>query len=129
MIIKMTIGDNDFTDILESFASRLYVTDTGPRTDENLMQLFEDFNTFTRLWNEVTNGTGNLTKDEQKIFLDTCKRKFAHYVCNRFDDEEETRAYLLKNFRASMQKSLTPRWQNGEVVYVFIGAGGKSITL
>lgn len=129
MIVKMTVGDNDFTDILESFASCLYVTETGPRTDENLMQLIEDFNNFTRLWNEVNNGSGGLTKDDTKTFLDICKRKFSHYVCNRFDDEEETRAYLLKNFRASMQKSLTPRWQNGEVVYVFIGAGGKSITL
>lgn len=125
----MTVGDNDFTDILESFASRLYVTETGPRTDENLMQLFDDFNTFTRLWNEVTNGTGGLTKDEQKTFLDICKRKFANYVNSRFNDDEETRTHLLENFRVSMQKSLTPRWQNGEVVYVFIGAGGRSITL
>lgn len=129
MIIKMTVGDNDFTDILESFASVLFFAETGDRTDENFAQLYKDCQEFSRLWNEVNNGSGSLTKDERKNFLDICKRKFVHYVCNRFDDEEETRAYLLQNFRVSMQKSLTPRWQNGEVVYVFIGASGKSITL
>ena len=41
-------------------------------------------------------------------------------------DEKE---YLLEHIKITTQKSITPEWENGEVVYVFVNAGGKHITL
>jgi hypothetical protein len=35
--------------------------------------------------------------------------------------DEATREYLIKNFNIKFQKSLTPKWENGEVVYICCG--------
>ena len=39
--------------------------------------------------------------------------------------DDATREYLIKNFKVKFQKSLTPRWENGEVIYICLGYYNK----
>ena len=130
MIIRMTVGDNDFTDIIESFASYMFFQDTCFPSDENIRKLYNDDKVFRNLWSEVTNGTGKLSNEDKEIFIDIIKQKYTCYIQRRLDDSDvEYQNYLLDNFKVSLQESITPHWENGEVVYMFINAGGKHITL
>ena len=131
MIIRLTVRDNDFTSILESFASSLYWQDSYPRDTANIRELLNDMDHFRDMWSEVINGSGKLTTEQQDEFLEIVLRKFETYIRRRFDgdgDDELHRNYLLANIEVKLQKSLTPRWENGEVVYVFPNAGGKHLT-
>lgn len=130
MIIRMTVGDNDFTDIVESFASHMIFQDTCFPSDENIRKLYNDDKMFRNLWNEITNGVGKLSDENAEIFLDIIKQKYACYIQRRLNDDDiEYQNYLLDNFKVNLQESITPHWENGEVVYVFVNAGGKYITL
>lgn len=129
MIIRMTVNDNDFTYIIESFSSCMYSQDTCFPSDENMRKIYYDNKTFRELWCEITNGKGELCNEDEEIFIDIIKQKYVRYISNRFDDEEDTKKYLLDKFKVSAQKSITPHWENGEVVYTFVNAGGKHITL
>ena len=129
MIIRMTVKDNDFTDIVESFALCMFHQDTCFPSDENMRKLYNDDKMFRNSWNEIANGSGKLSNEDADIFLDIIKQKYACYIQRRFDDDVECQNYLLDNFKVSLQESITPHWENGEVVYVFVNAGGKYITL
>ena len=37
------------------------------------------------------------------------------------DDKVRVREYLIRDFKVKFQKSLTPKWENGEVVYICLG--------
>ena len=122
MIIRMTLGDNDFGERLASFA-------------ENLMSRLLD------VWKDAVR-IGN--KDKEKFFdllspeayprLDKDQKKL---VCEAVRDAWETfvykyapcggkndrlRHYLLTNFQVSITYTLHEKWENGEVVYYFTWA-------
>lgn len=131
MIIRMTVNDNDFTHVVEGFAAVLYFQETYPRTNEYIRDLFDDMEKFRNMWCEVINGSGKLTGEQEMEFIDIIRRKYDLYIRRRFDGEGEDAShcdYLLRNINIKLQKSLTPRWENGEVVYVFPNAGGKYLT-
>lgn len=131
MIIRLTVRDNDFTSIIEDFASSLYWQDSCPRDTMNIREFWNDMERFRDMWGEVINGSGKLTPEQQSEFLEIVLRKFETYIRRRFDgdgDDALHRDYLLAKIEVKLQKSLTPRWENGEVVYVFPNAGGKHLT-
>ena len=37
------------------------------------------------------------------------------------EDKVRVREYLIRDFKVKFQKSLTPKWENGEVVYICLG--------
>ena len=126
MIIRLTLNDNDFTEQLEMFANKLYfMTTCNPRDFSS--QAYDDVHEFNHLWCELLNGSGKLNDEQHARFYELILKKFEYYVESSV--KEDSKEYFRKNINIRLQKSLTPRNENGEVVYVIVPAGGAIITL
>lgn len=120
MILKMTFNDNDFTDLLFSFAKNLHVyatmgvKPTGSLSTEELIENRKDWKKYNDLLNPNIKATH--TEEEKEIILKRCKDKLEEYI-TYYATSERTKEYLKKNLKVEMLKSLEDKWENGEVVY------------
>lgn len=129
MILRITVGDNDFTEELENFAKDPSLTTFFCRTDipeyrfnldrvkkmDRFQQLFYQTDKYTP---ELANELVEMLKEHWEIFV-----KYIMPNHERWNDEDAERIknYLIRDFKVKFQKSLTPREQNGEVVYICCG--------
>ena len=130
MILRITVGDNDFTEELEQFASNLelypyihaYITDAG---QDEALKIFKHLDRFRELFYSTDKYTPELASElcelirySWKLWVDYCMKDH-----DWWDKEEAIRikGYLLRDFQVKFQKSLTPKWENGEVVYICCG--------
>ena len=127
MIIRMTVEDNDYTELLEDFADNLkahffqetksnYENDYNP---EILHQLIETEETIRQtLWSssakEVTNEGKTLLKARLHIM-------WGKYV-DSGEQEDRIKEYLKKDFKVKLGFKFEDKWENGEVVYYFTNA-------
>ena len=127
MIIRMTVDDNDFTELLENFADDLrkllfdetkytYQNDNNP---EILRQLIETEETIRQtLWADSIKDV----TDEGKTLL----KARLHIMWGKYVDsgeqEDRIKDYLKKDFDCSFSFKFEDKWENGEVVYYFTGA-------
>lgn len=130
MILKITVSDNDFTEELENFASNLelypYIHDHVKNlpTDEAFV-FFRQNDRFRELFYNTDKYTPELAKE----LCDLVKYNWELWVkyCMKDHDwwdaaeAERIKGYLIRDFKVKFLKSLTPKWQNGEVVYICCG--------
>ena len=130
MILRITVNDNDFTEELEDFASNLelypYIHDHVKNlpTDEALA-FFKQNDRFRELFYntmkytpELSTELCELVKKQWELWVKYCMRD--HDWWDKAESER-IKGYLIRDFRVKFQKSLTPKWENGEVVYICCG--------
>lgn len=131
MILRITVGDNDFTQELEQFASDLELFAYTNKLSHNncpidvLYDHITSVNRFRELFYNTDNYTPelieelcNVVRKHWELWVNDCMVNHDHW-----DEAEAKRikSYLIKDFKVKFQKSLTPRWENGEVVYICCG--------
>lgn len=124
MIIRMTVEDNDYTELLEQFADNLFqklfiesvmalnkdcsaeILRTLIETEESIRKTF-----FADSMKDIS--------DEDKILL---KAKL-HIIWGKYVDsmekDERIKEYLKRDFNCSFSFTFEDKWENGEVVYFF----------
>lgn len=132
MILRITIRDNDFTQELEQFAENIeisrYLQDTAKNEtipiDERIA-LFKCADRFRELFYNTSKYTSELAKELCDIVRENFRLWVLHEMKHhpRWSKEEKIsiREYLIRNFDVKFQKSFTPKWENGEVVYICLG--------
>lgn len=138
MIIRITVGDNDFTPELEQFAKDIegsaYLLKACKRENNQLtlyekLALFKDAERFRDLFYMTDKYTPELAA-ELCIRVKQNWENFVNYIMCDHDwwdeaDAKRVREYLIRDFKVKFQKSLTPKDENGEVVYVCCGYYNK----
>lgn len=123
MIIKVTFNDNDFTQILENFFSEqnlnsvMYYLKRFEKDDD--IETLKNYRKYHKLILEYTNKISENTINDVEIaeFIKILKDSITDYISDKYKENLE---YLSKSLNISIQKSLTDKWENGEVVYYFI---------
>lgn len=122
MIFRITVNDNDFTDILERFANnlfdRIYWAKDKPEMDstEWYEKIYKPKQEIQKLMNP--NITSNLTDEDKVVLRAAVFLEWCDYVDN-LPNRDDTKEYLKKNFEVSVGFDFTDKWENGEVVYYF----------
>jgi hypothetical protein len=127
MILRITVNDNDFTEYLEQFAEDIELFDyTRKLTTDNMSidALYEHIKSKER-FRELFYNTEKYTPEFAKELCDMIRKYWEIWVtsCLKLEEwqDDDTREYLIKEFKVKFQKSLTPKWENGEVVYICCG--------
>lgn len=129
-ILKLTVKDNDFTEWIEEFAKDMAVTDiylkrakAGLATLEEQREMICDIDRFRELFYN----TDEFTDEVMAELVTLITKNWTKFVRDKADTKHCI-DYLIDNFEIKVQKSLTPRWMNGEVVFVCTGYWDKQWT-
>ena len=141
MILRITVNDNDFTEELEQFAKdpegcayllKACKPENTRLTQDEKLALFKDADRFRDLFYNTDKYTpaqaGELCERVRENW-----ENFVNYVMKDHDywddaDKVRIREYLIRDFKVKFQKSLTPKCENGEVVYICCGYHNKQWT-
>lgn len=113
MIVKITVNDNDFGDVLVGFCKRFYEyvavgVDAGDF----------DFSRHMRFRGMLNpNEDKKLTEEETADLIDRIRQAFYRYISTQTRCKEDTVKYLMKNLEVNIQDTFKDRWENGEAVY------------
>ena len=134
MILRITVGDNDFTEELEQFASDpegcAYVLKAAKLENDLLSQgekleLFKRMDRFRVLFYNTDKYTPELAAELCEMLKQNWENFVNYIMCDHDwwseEDAERIKGYLIRDFKVKFQKSLTPKWENGEVVYICCG--------
>ena len=141
MILRITVKDNDFTEELEQFAKdpegaayllKACKIDNETLTQDEKLDLFKRADRFRELFYN----TDKYTPEQAAELCEMVKQNWENYVNYIMpdhewwneDDKVRIRKYLIRDFNVKFQKSLTPKWENGEVVYICCGYHNKQWT-
>lgn len=128
MIIRMTVEDNDFTELLEDFANdlvNLFFQETtyncsNDYNPEILHQLIETEETIRRtLWAESMK---EVTEEGKTLLKARLHIMWGRYV-DSGEQEDEIKDYLKRDFKVDISFKFEDKWENGEAVYYFTHAG------
>ena len=130
MILRITVSDNDFTQELEEFADDLELFEytrskASEMTSDELYDYIKEKDRFRELFYNTMKYTPELAEE----LCELIKKHWELWVNNSMkehkwwtdEDKVRIREYLIRDFRVKFQKSLTPKWENGEVVYICCG--------
>ena len=134
MILRITVGDNDFTEELEQFANdpeciaylhKVYKPEYTTLTQDEKIELFKRMDRFSELFYNTEKYTPELAAELCELVKQNWEN-FVNHVMKDHDywsdtDKVRLRECLIRDFKVKFQKSLTPRWENGEVVYICLG--------
>lgn len=121
MIIKMTVNDNDFGEIIEDFGRNLSMNvlrypDNIETLDSSIqISILREINLVDKLLNP--NVTEEHTEEEIQLIKKRVKDSFALFIHKRVS--EDTARYLIDNFQVDIVKSMEDKWENGEMFYWF----------
>ena len=127
MIIRMTVEDNDFTEMLEDFADnlfeRLYIESSLVLnefyTPEVLHELIETEETIRKtMWAESMDDISDEAQTLLKAKLHIIWGKYVDSV----EKEDRIKDCLKRDFNCSFGFTFEDKWENGEVVYYFTTA-------
>lgn len=122
MIIRITVHDRRYTDKLKAFANVMNECDTyyNPLFMENYEHaIANDRYRFDYLYELIV--TGNAVQPQVDEFVRIIKSKFVYY-CNKYPFvvlQSEEKEFMLNNICIDVIRSLTPKDENSEVVYIF----------
>lgn len=138
MILRITVGDNDFTPELEQFAKDIegsaYLLkacklENNQLTQDEKLALFKDAERFRDLFYMTDKYTPELAAELCTRVRQNWENFVNHVMCDHDwwneADAKRVREYLIRDFKVKFQKSLTPKDENGEVVYVCCGYYNK----
>ena len=141
MILRITVGDNDFTEELEQFAKdpegaayllKVCKPENIRLTQDEKLALFERADRFRELFYNTDKYTPELTVELCNMVRQNWENFVNHVMLDHdwWDDFDKIRIReaLIKDFKVKFQKSLTPKWENGEVVYICCGYHNKQWT-
>jgi hypothetical protein len=134
VILRITVGDNDFTEELEQFAKdpegstyllKACKIENDQLTQDEKLALFKRADRFRDLFYMTDKYTPELATE----LCDMVRQNWANFVNHVMldhdywdeDDKVRIRKYLIRDFKVKFQKSFTPKWENGEVVYICCG--------
>ena len=131
MILRITVSDNDFTQELEEFASDLDMYEYTRKlaaegcSGDILYDYIKSLDRFRELFYQTEKYTSELAaelceliKKHWELWVNNCMKDHPWWSD---DDKVRIREYLIRDFRVKFQRSLTPKWENGEVVYICCG--------
>jgi hypothetical protein len=134
MILRITVGDNDFTEELEQFARDIegsaYILkacklENTALTQDEKFALFKRADRFRELFYNTDKYTPELAAELCELVRQNWENFVNYIMCDHdwWDEAEAKRikGYLIRDFKVKFQKSLTPKWENGEVVYICCG--------
>ena len=117
MIIRFSVEDNDFQELLAKYASNLYLyipKDGEELTVDNAMDKLD----IQKKVNEILNpNIHHKLVEEDKVFLEEQIRKSFAYFCEKRCPSSKD--YLVSKFTVKFMKSMTDKWENGEACYWF----------
>ena len=99
----MTFHDNDFTDILERFASKLCVE----------LMVYDNVNNHDKKILPILNNQYTPSDKEKEKIVQIVKSIF-----NRIFDHHKSFQYLSQELEVSIVQEISEKWENGEVVYL-----------
>lgn len=115
MIIRMTVEDSEYTNIVKRFADNLveHLIGSINFNVNDLSEMEENFERCSRIIRIIKAGKTNGETDSDKGYLiKQIRNAFTLYVEN-----ERKSAYLINNFSILITDSMTDMDENGEVVY------------
>lgn len=130
MILRITVSDNDFTQELEEFADDLELFEytrkkAADLSSDELYDYIKRLDRFRELFYQTEKYTPELAtelcgliKQHWEIWVNTCMKDHPWWSV---EDAKRIREYLIRDFDVKFKKSLTPKWENGEVVYICCG--------
>lgn len=136
MIIKYTLKDNDFTQVIEQ-----YLEEYGPflaihfRTLDDYIEFKKDVSRY----GELPINSQEQKKLKEKL-TETIKQRFKDYINSIKENSNwhtegmtakdliESKGYIFNNIKIEIVNSITDKWQNGEVVY-YITSNMKYLTM
>lgn len=140
MLIRMTLKDNDFTELLETFSNDLIrkllsfplsaekekeIKEKSNRIDslneEDSQELYafylKNFNYTTEMNNILNpNLCEKPNQEQEKVVLESVREHFKYYLESCLL-EEDTKNCISSSFEVNISHSYEDRWENGEVVY------------
>ena len=125
MIIRLTVEDNDYSDLMKNFVSNLSSRITRiPANIENMdskrqLDIIMEIEDTGRLLNP--NVTKKHTDEEKSFLIKRIKESFAEFAYSNVDDS--TAEYLIEKFIVEIINSMEDTWENGEVWYWFQHSG------
>lgn len=125
MIIRLTVQDNDFGNLMNDFVKCLPDRITKiPSCIESMdgktqFEIIKQINKVDKLLNP--NVTEKHTEEEKVLLIEKTKEAFSDFIHYRVD--ESTEEYLNRNFSVEIVNSMEDKWENGEVWYWFQHSG------
>lgn len=124
MILKISVRDNDFSDVMEQFCEEIAAGWHHPRErkpdqaeKEKLSEWydrsFQDGVFFRQILSELAQ---NVSDDNKKRVVRIVTDSFVYFTNERWEDNAE---YLQRHFICEIVDTVTDRWMNGEEYYVF----------
>lgn len=121
MIIKVTVEDNDFGEILERFMKNLCFELTREPDDLTAGKALDFYRTYKRINSLLNpNVTEKLTEEDVAFLTERIKKSWEFYVKKKVPDADQ---YLVNKFKVTFPKTFTDKWENGEAVYWFQHSG------
>jgi hypothetical protein len=130
MILRITVSDNDFTQELEEFADDLELFEytrkkAAELSSDELYDYIKRLDRFRELFYQTEKYTPELAaelcdliKQHWELWVNNCMKDHPWWSA---EDAKRIREYLIRDFDVKFKKSLTPKWENGEVVYICCG--------
>lgn len=121
MIIRLTVNDNDFGYLMNTFVcclgSRISQV---PANIKNLdvdaqMMIIDEIDKVSELLNP--NFAEKHTEDEKALIKEKIIKAFAGYVYAH--EDKDTAGYLIREFKVEFLDSVEDKWENGEAFYWF----------
>lgn len=125
MIIKLTVNDNDFGILIDSFMDNLssriidFPKDLEAWEDKNKQyEYIMNVRKVSKLMNP--NVSEKHSKEDKEIIIDKVKESFGRYVGEKEPDKAK---YLIDKLEVKIINSMMDKWENGEVWYWFQHSG------
>ena len=131
MLIRITVKDNHYSEMLERFADELYfisIYDRGRKCSEaEIRAEMIDSEKFDSLVKKMRDGI-ILSESDISEFISICKCKFESFISKlkrKGKISEDEAEYLRTYIDISIRPFFVPVKENGEIIYVFPQASGN----
>ena len=129
MAIKMTMYNNDYTEIMEEFLKEFhYLMRKLPEREKRTLEMLDDKERIDRLLNP--NVTKSWTEEDKGFLSVQIRNTFLMFLkSTKYEHLDLNIDYILDKLEISFVDTVGDKWENGESCYWFFYSGGTVITL